>query len=124
MAILDKIIAGSAKEFNALRKVYFPPSATLELLAVSDTANQFEAFETIDSGWFLEYSEFRSSFRLSIATKDTDFGSLINRATHIRIGEDVYVIRAADTIAPAGTKPVWQMLCDRELKRSNFRSPY
>ncbi len=123
MSDLSEIITDIGTGYDEARAIFFP-GVSLELLAVSDTANQFETIETIDSGWFLEYSEFRSSFRLSIATADTDFSSLINRATHVRIGEDVYVIRAADTTPPAGNKLVWQLLCDRELKRSNFRSRY
>ncbi len=119
MAVLDKITTAIGKAFNAQKKLFYP-DATIELLAVSDTTNQFVVITDVDSGWFFDYS----ALRLSVATTDTDFGSLINQSTNIRINEEIYTIRSADTIARAGTNPVWEIVCERELRSSNFRNAY
>lgn len=124
MAILDKIIKARAKEYNALRKVYFPPGSVLILQKQSETENEFDNLDYLSSDWYLKYSEFRQQFRLMIARNNYDFTETIKQTTHVSINDDVYVIKNADTITPAGENPVWQLFCERFFNKSQFSNIY
>ncbi len=124
MAALDKIIAAKAKEFNALRKVYFPANSTLELLKISDGENDFEIIETLFADWYLKYSEYRHQFKLSVARSDAFFTDAVGEASNVRINADVYWIQKADTLPPMGTEPVWSLFCERGFSKGNIGRIY
>ena len=124
MAILDKIIAAKAKEFNALRKVYFPADSLLQLLKVSETTDDFEEIDALSTDWYLKYSEFRRTFRLSIARNSDDFTAKIVQATHVSVNDDIYIVKQADTLKPQGELPVWQLFCDRFFQQNQFSNLY
>ncbi len=124
MAILDKIIAAKAKEFNALRRVFFPADSVLKLLKESETADDFDVILTILDDWYLKYSDFRQTFKLSIARNSDDFTGIITQATHVSVNDDVYVIRQADTLKPMGELPVWQLACERFFQTNQFSNTY
>ncbi len=123
MAILDKIIAAKRKEFNALRRVYFPANSILELLRINDESNDFVVIETLLSDWYLEYAEYRSQFKLQIA-RGVDFKDTLLQVSNVRVNEDVYWVEKSDVISPQGSNPIWQLFCGRGFSRNSFRSPF
>lgn len=125
MNVLEKIIGANAKKFDALRSVFFPANSSLELLKISDSgANAYDVVTTIANGWYLEYSEFRQQFKLSVATTNGNFGSLINGSSHVRVSGEVYTITNADTLPPQGKEPFWKLFCKRFSGKSDFRGAY
>jgi hypothetical protein len=124
MAVLDKIIGAKKKEFDALRKAFFPKDSLLKLLKVSETTNDFDEIDILASGWYLKYSETRQAFRLMIARNDYGFNEDMLSVTHVDINDDVYTVAQADTIVAQGEDPVWTFFCERFMKRSQFKSLY
>lgn len=118
--VYEKLISANGKIFNVLRRLFFPPDSTLELLSVDDESNDFNVEETLIEGWYLEYSETRRTFRLEIASNDLFLKENIMAVSHVRINEDVYLITKSDTISAVGENPVWTLFCERDFRRSAF----
>lgn len=103
---------GLAEAYDTLSDE-FQYGVTVKLLKPStDGTDAFTEIATISSKRFFEYSNFRKDFLLEIADTGTQLTSDIQAATHVKIDNDVYVIKAGDTLAPSGTNPVWQIYCD------------
>lgn len=124
MSELADIIEAKAEEFDALREIFFPDNSVLKLLKVSETINDFETIETLTADWYLEYSEFRQQFRLSIARNSEDFTAKITAATHVSVNAEVYTIKTADTLPPMGETPVWNLFCERFFSENQFSNLY
>ncbi len=125
MAILDDLTGAAAMGFNALREVYFPADATLELLKLSDGVNDFEIIETLYTDWYLKFAKNRQQFELSIARTDAPFTAAINQASNVRINANVYWIEQADILPPEqGKNPVWTLFCNRGFSKGNIGRIY
>lgn len=124
MTATTEITEGLAEAFDELREVFFPANSTLELLKISDSENDFEIIETLYAGWYLEYSEYRQQFKLSIARGDAIFTGAVNEASNVRINADVYWIQRADTLSPQGGSPVWTLFCERGFSKGNIGRIY
>lgn len=123
MAEVHDILLDAEKVVNdTLRRLVFDAEVTL--LKVSATTNLFEEVETIANSWFFEYSRFRQNFLLEIARDDQTLTDAMAEATHVRIDDDVYVIREADTLPPKGMDVSWKIFCDRFVERSQFGAIY
>lgn len=132
MSDLDDVIEAHAEKFDALREVYFPPGATVEFYSVNDEEEDFGTIYELESGWYFEYSKYRSGspvfrkadldvWKLSIARgRDAEIVEAINRATHIEVTNEIYVIRRADTLAPQGEEPVWKLYCEQHSSLNQF----
>ena len=120
---VHEILQGAMQTVHDTLAPLFFDHAEISLLKVSETANDFEVIETIDSSWFFEYSEFRQNFKLEIAKGD-ELTESMNVATHVKVDEDIYVIRQADTLPPKGTDVTWKLFCDRFVERAQFRAIY
>jgi hypothetical protein len=123
MALRERLTAKVAKVYTKVWKKLEGPGQSVVLLKASGTEKEFEDVLEFSSDWFLEYSEFRQAFRLQIARDESIAGS-IAVATHVRVGDDVYVIRNADTVPPKGADVTWKLFCDRFAQREQFRSLY
>lgn len=124
MATLDRIIEGQKRKFDALRKVFFPEGATLEILEVDAGENDFNVLLTIETGWYLEFKEYRNQFKLQIAGQTDALAAAIKGGSHVRTCGELYAIEQADTVPPMGTEPVWKLYCGKGFKKSSFRKPY
>lgn len=123
MTETDEIIQGIAEAFDELRGVFFP-GETLNLLDIDEATNDFNVLLTVDSGWYLEYAEYRSQFKLSVATADIDFAAQVNKSSHVRVGEQVYLIEKGDTLPPQGGQIDWKLFCSRGFSKSAFKTAY
>lgn len=109
MSILDKIIDGQIKKFNALRKVFFPADTRCFVLKYEGVTIGYISLKELTTGWNLKYSEFRGYFRLSFATHDQAFRNIIGVATHVAVDGDIYEIEQGENVPPKGTKPYWKI---------------
>lgn len=131
MSELADIIEAFGEKFDALREVYFPEGATVKFLIIDNETQDFETVDDLTSGWYFEYSKYRSGspvfradldvFKLSIARwRDAEIVSTINRAKFIEVTGEIYVIRPADTLAPQGAEPVWKLYCEQHSSVNQF----
>lgn len=119
-----EIREGMAEAFNALNTEFFPDDSEVVLLKQSLTTRAFETVETIYRNWFLEHpNQFRDSFLLQIA-EDRYLTDSIVEATHVQVGDRVFVIRNGDTIEPKGASVMWQLECDLFTKRDQISPLY
>lgn len=124
MSAHSEIREGIAEAFNALNVEFFPDDQEVTLLKQSLTTRVFETVEVVSSNWFLENpTNFRDSFLLQIA-EDWSLTDSIEAATHVQVGDRVFVIRKGDTIEPKGTSVMWQMFCDLYNERGQFKALY
>lgn len=120
--VLDDLIDADAQVFDALRSIYLREETTLELLQISADHNDYDILETVGSGWYLEYQEYRNQFRLQVATAADSFKDAIAQCSHVRIGNDVYTVEASDRISPAGEEASWKLFCTRQTGRRATRT--
>jgi hypothetical protein len=120
----DALLEGAVTVNDALRELFFETGTAVEFLKAGNT-EEFLFIDSRESGWWLEYSNFRRNFLLEIAEAEDisdgiDLAVTMAEATHIRIGDDVYVINDGDTIPPKGTDVSWKIYCDKFTKRGNY----
>lgn len=133
MSDLEDIIEAFGEKFDAQRETFFPDGATVRFLIINAETQDFETIDELTEGWYFEHSKnrsgsavFRSSrdldvFKLSIARRrDEEIVETINRASHIEVVDEIYVIRPADTLAPFGQEPVWRLYCEQHTSSNQF----
>lgn len=111
MSELADIVEAKIEEFDALREVFFEDDGTCYLLKLDGDEVSFEVVIQLVSGWYLEYSKFRSRFELFYAELETDFKEKYACASHVSINGDVYAISEGDTVPPQGEEPFWIIPC-------------
>lgn len=120
----DALMLGARVVNDTLRGVFFEPHVELKLLKASPSANAFQTVETITEYWFFEYSNFRQNFLLEIAMDAFELETQMAEATHVKVDDDIYTIRTADTTPPKGTDVTWKIFCDRFETRGRFGAIY
>lgn len=120
----DALLEGAATVNDALKELFFEAGTEVEFLKASETADEFDVVDTVTEKWWLEYSNFRKNFLLEVAEDATFLADTMSQATHIRIGDEVYVINRRDVTPPQGTDVTWKIFCDRYTKRGNFQTIY
>lgn len=107
---------------DTLRQLFF--DSELILLKSSPTTNTFSDVMTISDSWWGEYGGDRQTFNLVIAIDDEVMTDAIAEATHVKVDDDIYVIRNADTLPPKGMDTSWKVFCDRFTASSQFSPLY
>ena len=121
----DKIQAAVGQAFNAMRDVFIPSATTVKLLKQTANADTFTTIATLSDKWFFEYQAYRQQFVLQIADSSSTLTTYMATATHVQVGTDaVYVITAADTIAPTANDISWKIFCTRFTQSGQFRNLY
>lgn len=121
----DKIQAAIGQVFDAISDVLTPATTTVKLLKQTSNADTFTTVTTIADKWLFEYQAYRQQFVLQIADNNDDLTNHIEQATHVQIGNDaVYVITAADTIAPDANDFTWKIFCTRFTQAGQFGGLY
>lgn len=120
MVLKDKIIVKAGKAFDKVR-AKLDSGATLEFLKLDDLTNDFESVSVIESGWFIEYKDYRSQFQLQIATLDAGFQTIAESATNIKVSDEIYWIDKGETIAPILASPFWTFFCEKGLTGTGYR---
>lgn len=123
MSAHDDIQEGLGEAFDVLASEFFDVFTDVTLLKQSPTTNAFVDIETISGKWFFEYSTFRQNFLLQVAM-GFELEDSVAEATHVRIENDVYVIRQADTVMPRGADVTWKFFCDKFNARAQFANLY
>lgn len=114
MAVIDEV----ADVFTEVRAEFFA-GVVCKFLKEDPETRTFNEIGTL-TDWFFEYSAYRQNFLLEIAQDSAELTAWVNKATHISIGTDVYVISQSDTLPPKGTDFTWKLFCTRDFKRSQI----
>ena len=109
--------------YDKVRTKFFEDE-DLVFLKVSDAIDSFEEVVAISDSWFLEYDNYRQKFKVEVAKNEESFNADVVTATHLKVGDDVYVISDGDTIKPKGIDFTWKFYCERFAKKSQFSSLY
>lgn len=96
----------------------------LVFLKVSEAADAFDTVTTISASWFLEYNNFRQKFKVEVAVNEDGFNEGVVTATHLQVGDDIYVISEADTIKPKGIDFTWKFYCERFFRKNQYSNIY
>lgn len=124
MSLYDEIAVEVADAFNEVRADFFANIPSIQLLKPSESEREYDDITTVNDNWFFEYSEFREKFKLQIAINTPEFNALVITATHVKVGDDIYVISQADTIKPQGTDFTWKLYCDKDFQARHFSAMY
>ncbi len=116
----DILLEARREVFDTLRPLFFGSDITITLLKPSETAREFDEIEFLIDKWFFEYSNFRKNFLLEIADDGPDIAAALAEATHVAIGDEVYVIEDGDPTPPLGTDVTWKVFCNRYTRRSQY----
>jgi hypothetical protein len=103
---------GVGEAFDALSDEFLV-GVTIKLCSQTAGADTFTDLLTVTSKRFFEYSNFRKNFLLEIADDSSTLTTAMAAATHVKIGTEVYIIIAGDTVAPMATDPTWKIYVDR-----------
>ena len=106
MPASDDLRNGLAEAYDVLSSE-FQSGVTVKLCKQTALTDTFTDLYTVADSRFFEYSNYRKELRLEIADNDSAITTAMLTATHVKIDSTVYEINAADTLAPAGTNPVW-----------------
>lgn len=121
MAKADQIRATVRKAFAKLRAMFFPDNPTVNLIKISEAANEYTPVLTL-TDWFFEYSDFRQNYLLQIADDSSELTTAMAAATHVSVGSDIYVIARSDTKAPQGTDILWSLSCTKYFNANQLRA--
>lgn len=121
MSAHDELQDGLAEAFDALSGEFLP-DAVITLLKASQTYGEYDDVLTITSKRFFEYSNFRQNFLLEIADTSSTLTDAMAEATHVKVDDDIYVIRTGDTTAPKGTDVTWKIFCDRFEDKGRWKA--
>lgn len=107
---------------DALRLAFLPNGSRCFLLKRGkDSGKKFESFELV-SGWMVEFSEFRTQFKLLYSTNDAAFNDEIYTSSFIAYGVpdadgeiEMFSINPdkRDIIPPTGTNSQWKVYVDK-----------
>lgn len=112
-----KITGIKAKEFNILRRTFFPKVATCYLLKIDGGMRAFAPELELTNGWYLEYSKFRGRFELYYASSDPEFARRLSLSSHVAVSGEVYTIDRSESVPPQGEEPFWRIACTRTGER-------
>ncbi len=121
MSAHDALRKGIATAHNVLVR-QFMPGTVVKLLRPSETYGEYDEILTLSGKWFFEYGATRKEIALQIADNDPDLAVALGddsdaqTATHVRIDDDLYVIRTGDTKPPKGTDVTWKVFGDEDEK--------
>src|SRR5688572_10772878 len=105
--VLTSKIAGA---FNKVRSKFAITDAA-EFLAIDEDEDRYLIIATLNESFHFEYDEYRGKFKLEVAINDEGTTSDFQSASHVRIGDDVYVISRGDTLPPKGIDFTWKFYC-------------
>lgn len=112
---------GLAEAFDALSDEFLS-GVSITLYKVNQTTDAFESVLAVSTKRFFEYSNYRQNFLLEIADDNGTLTTAMATATHVKVGNDYYVIRQADTTAPLGMDVTWKIYVDRFDVTGRFES--
>lgn len=120
MPAADDLREGLAEAYNVLADEFLD-GVTVALCKASGTSDAFTSLYTVSTARFFEYSNFRKNLLLEIASTAAALTTAMDDATHLSISGEYWVINKADTVAPTGTNPVWQIFAERfENRRTHY----
>lgn len=120
----EALLEGAATVNDALRELFFDTGTAVEFLTASETVDDFDIVDTVTEKWWAEESNFGRNIAVGVAEVSTFLSDTMAVATHIRIGDAVYVIDRRNIAPPQGTEVEWRIFGDRYTKRANFQSLY
>jgi hypothetical protein len=123
--VADILMEARAIVYNTLRPLFFDTGTSVEFL--KPTTNADRAFDLVDvlfTGWFLKYNNFRKEFLLEVAGPEDWMQNVMETSTHIKVDDDIYVIRRSDTLPPKGVDVTWKIYCERFTTRAQFGTIY
>jgi hypothetical protein len=98
--------------FNEVWSELEGSDTVVKLLVAAENYAEFDEVRTLDGNWFFEYSNFRKNFLLEIAEDSDELTEHVRKATHVKVGDTVYVINDGDTTPPKATDVTWKIYCD------------
>lgn len=117
------------KAYNKVRRRFFEPGTSIELLVANPTATDFEQLDIFHDAWWAETNNFMKTYDFFIVEKD-GFKEAVRRATFIRIkpgGRDqdaeLYKIERKNVYPPKGADQAWLIRTDQRITSiGNFSS--
>lgn len=121
MSLRDDVIEIAADVFTDI-SFELTGETDATLLEVAESTGQYETAYVIQGKWFFDNNKqipsvFADAGRHSnslmyVAEDSEDMKTAMERATHIRISDQEYVINRPDSLAPTIAFPLWQIYCD------------
>jgi len=97
---------------------------TIILLKQSSTTRAFEEVLQVSDSWFWKGATTKQNALIRIARDDQELTDAMAEATHIQLGEDVFVIVTTDIIPPSGFDVMWQIFVEQSPSRTQFKAIY
>lgn len=120
----DALLEGRQTVFDTLTGLTRATDVFASLLQASETVDDFDVLLDITSSWFFKPATTRSNALLEVARDDAEMTDAMAAATHIRVGDDIFVIVQGDTIQPSGFAVTWKIFVERFTKKSQIGSLY
>jgi hypothetical protein len=117
------------RAYNKVRRRFFEPGTTIELLASNTLATDFEQLEIFYDAWWAETNNFMKTYDFFIVERD-DFKASMRLTTYVRIkpgGRDqdaeLYKVERRNVYPPKGADQTWLIRCDQRVGTAgNFSS--
>ncbi len=122
MSELADIIAGNIERFDALREVYFPDGATVQLVKPSAATNDYDEVLEIATGWLFDTKKL--ILQIAVAESEiADVQEALDRASGFLLLGEFY--NFTDTLTkPIGASPSWQIRCEAKgfigISKNNY----
>ena len=97
---------------------------SITLVKQAADSRTFEEVLIISDGWFWKGATTKQNALVRIARDDQELTDAMAQATHIKLGEEVFVIVTTDIIPPSGFDVMWQIFVEQSPSRTQFKAIY
>lgn len=118
------------RAFDKARTKVFESGTVIEFLKPSETVDDFDIVDVLDTAWYAIFTNFRRNCLVRIAGASNDdlaapvsllwMQETLRQATHFRVTDELYTIDRRSTPPPLGADVTWQVFGDRLTKRGNY----